>query len=445
MMGWLNPGAWWALSLAVLPIVIHLLRTHSAPRLSFPSLRFVQPSRSAAVRMRLPSDVLLMLVRVAIVTLAVAAMAAPILLTAARTTAWDARTARAVIFDTSDSMRAADGAAAAAAVDVELRSASYATRIDAEDLSVGLARGLRWLAVIPPARREVVVISDLHRGAFREAAASAIPEGVGIRFVRVGRALDETSLSSAPLLGAGDVALREQTIELTRDATSAAIRPSAVRGREGLRFLAPPNGEAGIERLLRAIARAGTPSGERDQPIAVSFAGSPSPSAIAPIRENWMTGAVVRLLGDAERSTAALGTSRAQKAAAPWTAIGWNRDGSVLARAAAAGPPGNELLIDIAASPDSFEAAEIVRDTLIARLDPDAQAEHEIARIDEAQIAAWTRPAGPVAVTDAAWRSADSSDARWVWLGVLALLGVEHVLRSRAASRQEEGVHRAAA
>ena len=58
MIGWLNPGALWALPLAALPILIHLLRTHHATRVAFPSLRFVQPSRTAAVRMRLPSDVL---------------------------------------------------------------------------------------------------------------------------------------------------------------------------------------------------------------------------------------------------------------------------------------------------------------------------------------------------------------------------------------------------
>ena len=53
MIGWLNPAALWALPLAAVPVIIHLLRTHHARRVAFPSLRFVPPSRTAAVRMRL--------------------------------------------------------------------------------------------------------------------------------------------------------------------------------------------------------------------------------------------------------------------------------------------------------------------------------------------------------------------------------------------------------
>src|SRR5262245_40360517 len=77
MIGWQNPAAFWALSLAALPIVIHLLRMHRADRVPFPSLRFVQTSRTAAVRFRLPSDWLLLIVRVAAVAFAVAAIAGP--------------------------------------------------------------------------------------------------------------------------------------------------------------------------------------------------------------------------------------------------------------------------------------------------------------------------------------------------------------------------------
>ncbi len=140
MIGWLNPGALWALPLAALPVVIHLLRTHHAKRVAFPSLRFVQPSRTAAVRMRLPSDVLLMLVRVAVVALGVGALAGPIVLSETRVAAWNSRTARAVVVDVSDSMRAADGsgvapeAAAAEAAAAELGTATYSRRIETRRL-----------------------------------------------------------------------------------------------------------------------------------------------------------------------------------------------------------------------------------------------------------------------------------------------------------------------
>lgn len=164
MIGWLNPAALWALPLAAAPVLIHLLRTHRATRVAFPSLRFVPPSRTAAVRMRLPSDLALMLVRVAVVTLAIAALAGPVVLTAARTAAWNSRTARAVVVDTSGSMRVPDAAsvaperAAAEAAAAELQSATYGLRIDTRDLRQGVARASTWLASSPPARREVVVI-----------------------------------------------------------------------------------------------------------------------------------------------------------------------------------------------------------------------------------------------------------------------------------------------
>jgi len=63
MIHWLNPSALAGLALLGLPILIHLLRTRQAERIPFPSLRFVVPSETAAVRLRLPADWLLLLVR----------------------------------------------------------------------------------------------------------------------------------------------------------------------------------------------------------------------------------------------------------------------------------------------------------------------------------------------------------------------------------------------
>ena len=50
MIHWLNPSALAGLALLGLPILIHLLRTRQAERIPFPSLRFVVPSETAAVR-----------------------------------------------------------------------------------------------------------------------------------------------------------------------------------------------------------------------------------------------------------------------------------------------------------------------------------------------------------------------------------------------------------
>ena len=105
MIGWQNVAAFALLPLVLVPVIIHLLRVHRADRVLFPSLRFVQPSRSAAVHLRLPSDWLLMALRMAAAALAICAVARPIVVTNARVNRWNARTARAVVIDTSDARR----------------------------------------------------------------------------------------------------------------------------------------------------------------------------------------------------------------------------------------------------------------------------------------------------------------------------------------------------
>jgi hypothetical protein len=467
MMGWLNPGALWALPVVAIPIVIHLLRTHHATRVPFPSLRFVQPSRTAAVRMRMPSDILLLLVRAAIVALAVVALAGPIALTETRVAAWNSRTARAVVVDVSDSMRAADGsgrppeAAAAEAAAAELRTATYGRRIDARVLAEGLARASAWLAASPPARREIVVISDLQRGALGGSRPPAIPDGTGLRFIPVGRRAESTTFAGTRLLGTRDDAVREQSIEATADTTTVVTQSRTGAEAAGLRLIAPAGAEQSVARLLRAVAIAGAPTGAADQPIVIEFAGAP-PGAIAvsPVRPGWMLRTVLRLLDHSTRLSASFlladglahgrplpggaeepATAQGQAPRAdPWTTLARSPDGAPLVRAAASG---SELLLDVGAPADGLFAAEVVRAVLTARLDPAVYDEYEVGRLDDALLNALTREPGPV--TRDAWRTADSSDARWLWLVALVLLGAEQWLRERSARHRQQEAVRAAA
>ena len=453
MIGWQNAAAFWALPLAAVPIVIHLLRTHHAKRVAFPSLRFVPSSRASAVRMRLPADVGVMLVRMAIVSLAVGALAGPIVLTQARTTAWNVRTARAVVVDISDSMRVPDGSgrapegAAAEAAAAELRTATYGRRFDARDMrdmGEALRRASHWLAVSPPARREVVVISDLQRGALRRASTVEVADGIGLRFVSVGRPAETRTFDGSRLLGAGDVAARDQSIEVTTDVTTVAIEVRPPNGMVGLRLIAAPGAERSVARLLRAVAVAGAPEGSDEQPIAIQFVGGAPPSAaLAAVRPGWMLRTVLRLREDstlAAPASSRLPSQQEPAAADPWVILARNRDGAPLVRAAASG---SELLLDLAAPPDSLYAAAVVRAALTARLELNTYAEHEVARLDETWVTALTRQ--PASVTRDAWRTSDATDARWLWLAALVLLGVEQWLRTRSARDRHQEVARAAA
>src|SRR6266852_3757250 len=99
-MFWLNPSALFALAALAAPILIHILIQRRAERFPFPTLRFLQPTRLAAIRRHLLEDLPLVAVRVAVIAVAVAALAGPLMLTAARRQAWDRRIVRAVVTDT---------------------------------------------------------------------------------------------------------------------------------------------------------------------------------------------------------------------------------------------------------------------------------------------------------------------------------------------------------
>jgi hypothetical protein len=194
--------------------------------------------------------------------------------------------------------------------------------------------------------------------------------------------------------------------------------------------------------LRRALAIAGTPASAADQPIAIQFAGAASAVAPAPVPSGWMLGAVLRLLNDAAIAGAAGARvpSDAASAQSPWTTLASNSRGEALVRAAASGA---ELLVDVNAPVESLFAAEVVRAVLKARVDPAGYDEHELARVDEAVLVAFSRPAGPVTLD--AWRTSEASDARWAWLGALMLLGVEQWLRGRSVRNRAQEVTRAAA
>jgi hypothetical protein len=440
VIGWLNPSALWVLPLAVLPIVIHLLRTHHARRVQFPSLRFVQPSRAAAVRMRLPSDILLMTLRVAVVVLAVAAIAGPILLTSSRLSAWNARTARAVVVDTSESMGASgDGGAERLAADAavaELQSADYGQRIAAADLGEGIARASQWLESSPPARREIVIVSDMQRGALRTTDLARVVGEIGIRVVTVGRVPETTRFDGIPLVGANAIPSRGMRVTASQEATSVEMEGRAANSTAGLRLVASDKDQAALAHLLRAVASAGAPAGSAEQPVAVQFTGAVA-SQIQPARlkAGWMLRTILRL----REGLADTATDKGGGDDSVWTIVSRGGNGAPRVRAASSG---NELIVEVDGGPDSLAAAAVVRALLLARIDPDPYAEHEVARVDVATMNAVSRPPAPV--SREAWRNADSTDARWLWLVVLVMLGVEQWLRDRTVTAGRTEVKRAA-
>jgi hypothetical protein len=286
VIAWLNPGAFAALALVAVPILIHLLLRRRAPRVRFPSVRFLAVSDQSAVRMRVPADLWLLLVRVAIVACAALAVARPLLLTSAREAAWAQRTSRAIVVDTSDSV---NGAVAAEAAEAEKQAVETVRSFDAVDLREGVRRAAAWLATSPPARREIVVISDFQRGALTAPDLASLPDDVGVRMVRVtGVELSRRFEGDAVLRGSAAVI---PSVEAGAGATTVTFRDASV---PALRVDAPPEIAA---RLTRAVSEAGALApGERQPPIRL-------PAGVQP--DSLEAAAFVQASLNARRDTAA--------------------------------------------------------------------------------------------------------------------------------------------
>lgn len=438
MIGWQNLSALWALPLLAIPVIVHLLRVHRADKVLFPSLRFVQSSRTAAVRLRLPSDVMLMILRMAIVAMVVAALAGPVVVTQRRLNAWNARTARAVIVDVSARMDRSTTAGTLAmqakdAAGAEQKTATYARVFDVRDLEAGFERAAAWLATAPPARREIVVLSDFQRGTIAGDTVARLPASVGVRLVPIGTPLSYVAIGGLETLDAPGVAQRHQNIELTPDSTRVTTSPSEIAPTGGIRFVNALPAEQ--TSLLRAIAIAGTPAGSTDQPIAFVFDADKDQTAttgLSPIRERWMLQTLLRL--NQHLSIPLTGNNTTD-----WGGVRPRSDPSGVR----VGTNGRELMVGVAAPASSFAAAAVVRAVLVARRSTDDFAELEIARTSEAVLSALNRPAAPVGRD--AWRAAESTDARWCWLLALLLLALEQWLRARPEVRRSQEVTRAAA
>ena len=431
MIRWLLPSALAGLALVAVPIAIHLLIRRRAQRIPFPSLRFVQHAQTAAVRMYLPSDTALLLVRLAIIAMAVVALAKPVVVFPGRSAAWNARTVRGIVVDVSESMKpwTADATAAAQA---ETRGSVSSVRIDARDLRTGLAVAAARLGAMPPARREIVVVSDFQRGALEPAAVASVPSSIGLRLVRVGAATPGRTVRGVVLFGAEPMS---RDVALSGPWTDVRNQPAAPQG--GLILLVSAGDTAAARTLERVVAAAGTPAPSSDQPMSVAFPGGTRPAGVTRPTAAWMVETILRLREEVDAADAAAAVEAVSDAATgidgggtpgkvdPWHVVFRDRRSHPLVRAAAAG---SQLAVDVAAPVSAYVSAAVVRALLIARQGTTARAEDEIERMSSTELAALTRQSAPV-TGDTPIGVETAADSRFFWGLVLVLLGVETMIR----------------
>jgi hypothetical protein len=398
---WLAPGAFAALLLLAGPIAIHLLLRRNARRLKFPATHFVRAMPAAAVRLRRPSDIGLLLLRLAIVAVAVLAAARPLIVTPWRLAQWNARVSRAVVVDTSRSMSSNDVAARLA--DQEGTNAFRARRLDTPVLPDGIARAVDWLQSAAPSRRAIVVISDFQRGSVDEDTLKRIPADVGIRLIRAG-AQPETRRAESPAVEGWRDGVWQATATIDAAGTRATwIRRGDVAAPGWVTIAASSADATTADQALRAATARGVPVGNAGRRLLVRFVGAdPLVPPAQPVQSAWIASAAL-----------ALGRSDLLREVEPAVTV-LERDGV--------------MVVDAPIPASALAAPAVIRAALLAVRPPViVDGEEEVVAISDADLARWRREPAPV--TALADPRADDGDSRWLWAIALALLAAEGYLR----------------
>jgi aerotolerance regulator-like protein len=426
---WLNPLAWLGLAAVAVPVAVHLLAHRRAERIAFPTLRFLQPTRLAAIQRRAFEDLALLAVRSAIVSAAVAAFAGPLLVTPARRAESDARLVT----------EAAETA----------------------PLSEAIHRAVARLESAPPARRELLIAAPLTIGSLSAADLAAVPPDVGIRFTRVGNLPAARTIDAPPLLSlAGDV---QRTVTLEGRETTA--RETRVEGRPSwpVEIVAPPSVQSSADAAMAAVLslRVRIPPADRrarlvlfdaanstgtwgpalrqaqgrpEQGRRTALAG-PTLSDPSAIRSPWMADAVARIARDvalgAESARTPNGLVDPRFGQLPWQVIARALDGRPVASAASA----DRLMVAAVARDGDLLMPTLLR-AIATNLAPETSLlGAEVVPIPDSQLRAWTRQPGPAPPPRP--ETVDRDDRRWLWGAVLVLLLIEAWMRRETADTQQ--------
>ena len=398
---WNHPAALAGLALLALPVLVHLLVRRHAARVLFPAMRFVPAVRAAAVRLRAPSDRALLALRLAIVAAAALAAAQPVLDTAARQRAWDARVATAVIVDTSPSVPAD----LASRLGEQASAGAFATHtFTSPDLRDAVRRAVDWLATAPAARRRIVLVSDFQRGTIDAADLAVVPASVGVDLLRAGP--PRASISSAVIDGwRGGRWTGAMTLDATK--TQMVWTRSGAAGAGGLTVHGAAEDRDAIERAVVAARSFGVPAAAATHRVDVAFAGAPAISDAPPVTP-WIASAAIAL----HRSTLLAETDADVD-------VG-ERDGV--------------MAVKTKMRASSPFAPAVIRAAWLAASAPVIDREAETASLDEGALARWRRTPAPGVP---ALPQRDENDGRWLWALALALLIVEAFVRRRDSAMRE--------
>jgi len=445
---WQNPWAWLGLSALALPLLIHLLGRGHARKARFPSLRFLPASQLLPTRRTRIHDPLLLLVRLAILAFAAAALAQPLWVTAVRDRSRAAALARVLIVDTSASTRRATStgrpALDVARTEAKLLadSAKPALIVETAAPRRAVAGAAAWLEH-QPVRGEIVVLSDFQLGTLGAEDVAATPRNVGIRLVRISASTDGSISSRARTVNGTAIATATVT-----DANTVAEwkrAPEIAATTTDVELLAAPADAQSADAALHAAHSLGAPlPADTTHHVAIVYPGYPARVAVVvgtgSSLSAWMTNLISAIHGDS------LLVASLHDETVPDS---FHVDGLVVARSASGLPvltatadtlPGHErLLLHAAMPPGSLASAALIAAVERATSLAPVAAEADPSSLPDSLLSAWQRPPAKNAPRRAA-TSGGESDGRWLWIGVIALLVIEMVVRRSSRERAEASV-----
>lgn len=379
---WLAP-AWWGLGTLAIPIAIHLLTRQQTRRVPFPTLRFLRATRLAALRRRSIHDWPLLLIRLAILAVAVAALAGPVFVSSTCSVEWQTRVARALVVMPAAAPESEEQRALVAEARTSFTSAVFRPATTAPD---GLRDAVDWLQRQAPSAREIVVLGDLKEGAITSADLALIPSVVGVRFMPF-------PMTSEPPT-AVDLAFARVTLtdtsttvayrrpDLKPGSSTTADRISVRAALEHLTFA-----EAARDAVLARGVRADR-AGLRRLLVVFEGADTSDLQLEQPPDQVWMREALASLPG------------------------------------VAGGQQGQTLVVRVPHPAQGVAAVHAIDRAARAAFAEDLGM-LEVRRIPAAVLAGWSRPPQ----RDANAPIADEGDRRWLWAAALVLVAIEWLMR----------------
>ncbi|HYM22376.1 MAG TPA: hypothetical protein VEU08_04185, partial [Vicinamibacterales bacterium] len=378
-----------------------------AERVPFPTLRFIQPSRLAAMRRHLLADLPLLAVRLLILACAAAALAGPLVVTPRRAAAWNARLQSVVV--------------------------------EGPELSAGLRRATKTLLSAPPGRREIVVRSTFPIGSLTAEDILNVPRDVGLRFERNGALPQSRAVNMPSILT--DSGPRARTLTLDRSTTMTEMHAG-----QAFRLASFwPAGSTSADPSLNVALSEHVLAPIEGRRIRVIFAGDPdfekTIASASAVTQAWMADGLASIARDSDlrivAHEAAAGVNDERLTKSPWLPLAVALDGRPFAVGTSAG---GALTLITAAPPASLAAAIITRDALNTIGDRRVPVEAETLTIHDSQLQAWTRGPGPP--PPPRLETVGTDDRRWLWIAVLMLRGLETWLRSRRGTERAGSAER---